>query len=255
MGSIYSEDVAQAATAWIGYHEGDNNWNIFAKYLDEVGYYKPQEKQCIPWCAVFCNFCVWQAAYPKDRSDEAKMYDAQWFQYQPSYWNLSAGAKEYADYFKNADAWHTSDPEIGDMCFFQDDDGICHVGIVVDIEEYITTIEGNAGDQVQKKWYSYDEIGGRIAGFGRPRYDGYKNPANVDHAPVEEEPEAPTTDTELTIKTVSVESYLAVRSTPEVNLDNKIGELYDGARVYIFETHDGWARIGDNMWVYPEYLE
>ncbi len=252
MGSIYAKTVAQAAEAWIGYHEGSNNWNIFAKYLDDCGYFKPQEKQNIPWCAIFCDFCVWQAAVPKDRSDEAKMYDAQYFQYQPSNWNLSAGAKEYADYFKNAGAWYTNDPQIGDMCFINVGDGIGHVGVVVDTDEYITTVEGNAGDQVQKKWYSYDDIGGKIAGFGRPRYDGYEDPSEVDHTPVEEKPEEPTT--KFDVGTVKVSDFLAVREGPSID-KKKVGELYDGAKVTILEKDGNWARIGSGIWVCSDYLK
>lgn len=193
MGSLYAKDPCKIAEDWLDYHEGSNNWNIFAKVLDDCGYYSPQTKQNIPWCAIFCNFCVLQACVPEDRDNDEKKWDAYYFQYQPSYWNLSAGAKEYADYFKNAGAWY-DEPEVGDMCFFNVGDGIGHVGIVVDTEDYITTIEGNAGDCVQKKWYSYDEIGGKIAGFGRPRYDGVEDPSKVDHKPKEDDKPAPQPD-------------------------------------------------------------
>ena len=254
MGSIYAKDVVQAATAWLGYHEGSNNWNIFAKYLDDVGYFKPQEKQNIPWCAIFCDFCVWQAAIPKDRDDEAKMYDAQWFQFQPSYWNVSAGAREYADYFKSAGAWYTNSPEIGDMCFFNVNGSIGHVGIVVDTDEYITTIEGNAGDQVQKKWYSYDDIGDKIAGFGRPRYDGYENPADVDHSPVEDSKPDKDDDNQLEVFKVSVNDFLAIRTGPSVDCE-KVGELYNGAVVTVIDRDGNWAKITGGLWVCADYLE
>ena len=173
MGSLYAKDVIKIANDWIGYEEGPNNWNIFAKVLDDCGYFTPQEKQNIAWCAIFCDFCCLQAAIPEDRDNDAKKYDAQYFLYQPSYWNVSAGATEFADYFKNADAWYV-EPQVGDMCFFYVGGDIGHVGIVEDIDDYITTIEGNAGNQVQRKWYSFGDES--IAGFGRPRYDGYARP-------------------------------------------------------------------------------
>lgn len=255
MGSLYAKDVAKGAQAWINYHEGANNWNIFAKILDECSYFAPQTKQNIPWCAIFCDCICLLEALPKDRDDEAKKYDAQYFLYQPSYNNYSAGAEEFADYFKAAGAWHTSDPEIGDMCFFYVNGKIGHVGIVVDVDEYITTVEGNAGDQVQKKWYSYDDIGDVIAGFGRPRYDGYENPSDANHEPDTDPAPDPEPTPGYKKYTVNVGSFLNIRTEPKVDLDNKIGELYNGATVYVYEEQDGWGRIGENMWVSLTYLE
>lgn len=207
MGSLYAKDVCKIANDWLGYEEGPNNWNIFAEVLDDCGYFAPQEKQNVAWCAIFCDFCCLQAAIPEDRDNEEKKWDAQYFLYQPSRNNYSAGATEFASYFKNADAWYTSDPQVGDMCFFYTSSGgIGHVGIVVDTDEYITTIEGNAGDMVQKKWYSYDEIGGKIVGFGRPRYDGIENPSEISHEPADEDkPEPPVKeDNKPKIKTVKI---------------------------------------------------
>lgn len=172
MGSLYAKDVIQIARDWIGYEEGPNNWNIFADVLDKCGYFAPQEKQNIAWCAIFCDFCALQAAIPQDRDNDSKKYDAQYFLYQPSYNNYSASASLMAGYFKNNGAFYSSDPEPGDMIFFYSGDSIGHVGIVEDVDGCITTIEGNAGDQVQRKWYDFDDQ--RIAGFGRPRYDGYE---------------------------------------------------------------------------------
>jgi len=171
MGSIYAKDVIDIAISNIGYHEGPNNWTIFAKCLDDCDYYAPQKKQNVAWCATFCNYCMLKAAIPEDRDDDSKKYDAQNFMYQPSYNNYSASAALFAGYFKNAGAFY-DDPEKGDMIFFKMSDGnIGHVGIVEDTDGCITTIEGNAGDQVQRKWYDYGDS--RIAGFGRPSYDGY----------------------------------------------------------------------------------
>lgn len=286
MGSLYAKDVCKIADDWLGYHEGDNNWNIFAKVLDDCGYYAPQEKQNVPWCAVFCNFCVLQAAIPEDRDNDEKKWDAYYFQYQPSYNNYSAGAPQYASYFKNAGAWY-DEPEVGDMCFFNTGSGIGHVGIVVDTDEYITTIEGNAGDQVQKKWYSYDDIGGKIVGFGRPRYDGIEDPSKVDHKPVDEKPvdenpkednnpkedHKPTTgsdgnpfikpgkdddSTSQFDKTfiVKVDDELNVRSTPsDVDNSNIVGKLFNGAKVAVVETKGDWSRISGSLWVATKYLK
>lgn len=174
MGSLYAKDVISKAQSYIGYHEGPNNDNYFADVLDGCDYFAPQKKQYVPWCAVFCDCMCLEAAIPEDRDDESKKYDAQYFLYQPSYNNYSASAALFAGYFKNAGAWFTSDPQPGDMIFFQDATGsIIHVGIV---ESYynncVTTIEGNTSNQVARKQYNDDSS--RIAGYGRPRYDGFE---------------------------------------------------------------------------------
>ena len=50
-----------------------------------------------------------------------------------------------AQLYKNMNAWHTKDPQIGDQIFFKNKKGkICHTGLVHDVTEgYIYTIEGN----------------------------------------------------------------------------------------------------------------
>lgn len=247
MGSLYADDVLQIARNFLGYHEGSNNWTIFSKVLDDCGYFSPQKKQNQPWCAIFCDFCCEQAAIPSDRPDKTKKYDAQYFLYQPSYKNYSAGAKEFADYFKAAGAWYTSKPQVGDMCFFYVNGSIGHVGIIEDTDEYITTIEGNAGDQVQRKWYSYSD--GKIAGYGRPRYDGLINPANNNHEP-DVDPAPEPTDNKYK---VSVNSYLTIR-TGASTLSPSVGKLFDGAIVSVLEEKDGWGRISGNCWVCMDYL-
>ena len=89
MGSLKASDVLSHAREWIGYEEGENNWTIFAKILDDCGYYAPQTKQNVAWCGTFCNCMCLISATPSDRDDEAKKYDAQYFLYQPSYNNYS----------------------------------------------------------------------------------------------------------------------------------------------------------------------
>lgn len=259
MGSLYGEDMIRAVKAYDGYKEGPGNWTTFSKILDECNYYDPQKKQGQPWCATYINFSALQAAIPEDRDNEAKKYDAQYFLFQPSYNNLSCSVKFMAQYFKDAGAWY-EDPELADVVFFNqiDENGNIidydvHVGLVTDLGKYITTEEGNAGDMVQEKYYDFSDIRVKIHGFGRPRYDGFKNPANVDSKP--EEPKTPSeTDTSLEVRTVKVSSWLTVRTSPEI-ADNKIGELNNGAKVIVFEHDGNWSRIGENLWVCTDYLE
>ena len=173
MGSMYIVDVLDVARSYIGYTEGPNNWTVFAERLDNCDYFAPQKKQNVAWCATFIDDIFLEAAIPADRDDEAKKYDAQYFLFQPSYNNYSCSANLMANYFKTAGAWYTSGPEVGDIIFFQNADGIYHVGIVESIEgRTINTIEGNTSDSVLRR--SYDCDAEKIAGYGRPRYDGYE---------------------------------------------------------------------------------
>ena len=171
MGSMFIKDVLDSARANLNYKEGPNNWTIFAERLDNCDYFAPQKKQNVAWCGTFIDYIFLDAAVnPGD--DEAKKYDAQYFLYQPSYNNYSCSASLMAQYFKNANAW-TKDPIVGDIIFFANDDGIYHVGIVESIEgRTINTIEGNTNDSVLRR--SYDCDAEKIAGYGRPRYDGYE---------------------------------------------------------------------------------
>lgn len=73
----------------------------------------------------------------------------------------------------------------------------------------------------------------------------------------EPEPEPvqpPVSNNQGTVYTVCVGSWLNVRSEPSSE-GEKLGELYDGAKVIVYETKDGWARIGENMWVFADFLD
>ena len=95
--------------------------------------------------------------------------------YQPSSNNCAAVVSYMAGYFKNAGKYYTSikDLEIGDIVFFQNSKGLSHVGICVDwsdSKKTITTVEGNKSDKVDYGTYNYSDVGGYVAGFGKPRY-------------------------------------------------------------------------------------
>ena len=218
MGSLYINRVIQVAESYNGYHEGAHNWNIFADILDKCGYYDPQTKQNLPWCCNYVNACMLLAATPEDRDNDSKKYDAQYFQFQPSYNNYSAVVQYYANYFKQAGEYYYSDPKKGDVIFFNsvDDNGrvieeFVHVGLVTGLsDEYIVTQEGNAGDMVQTKYYTYDQIGSKINGFGRPRYDGEIDPDDIDHKPdvdPEPTPEPEPDDDKVTVELDVLERY------------------------------------------------
>lgn len=95
--------------------------------------------------------------------------------FQPKSNNCAAVVSYMAGYFKKAKQYYTSikDLAIGDIVFFQNSKGLSHVGICVDWSDKkktFTTIEGNKGDKVAYGEYKYSEVGGYVAGFGKPRY-------------------------------------------------------------------------------------
>lgn len=95
--------------------------------------------------------------------------------YQPKSNNCAAVVSYMAGYFKKAKQYYTSikDLAIGDIVFFQNSKGLSHVGICVDWSDKkktFTTIEGSKGDKVAYGEYKYSEVGGYVAGFGKPRY-------------------------------------------------------------------------------------
>lgn len=94
---------------------------------------------------------------------------------QPSSNNCAAVVSYMAGYFKNAGLYSTSlkDLSTGDIVFFQNSKGLSHVGLCVDwsdANKTITTVEGNKNSKVSKCVYKYSDVGGYIAGFGKPRY-------------------------------------------------------------------------------------
>lgn len=185
MGSCYAKWGCDYAESQVGYTEGPNNWNKYADELDGINYYEGcGRKQNLPWCCSFVNDVILHACTTNT--------DPKWTAYYVMYQrtpNLSAVVSYMADYFKDNDAYFTStqDLERGDIVFFQNDDGLCHVGICVDWDDNgFYTVEGNKGDQVGKFFYAFGEVGGYVAGFGRPRYDAWEPDEETTSEPVDE---------------------------------------------------------------------
>ena len=92
---------------------------------------------------------------------------------QPSRNNCAAVVSYMANYFKQAGLYFesTKDLCVGDIVFFQNSNGLCHVGYCVDWgDSTFTTIEGNHNNKVDYGEYYYSQRGGYVAGFAHPRY-------------------------------------------------------------------------------------
>lgn len=119
-----------------------------------------------PWCDCFVDWCFYKV-----------------FGISTAKSLLCGNFDDYtvasANMYKNKGAWHTSNPKPGDQIFFKNKNGICHTGIVRDVDDYyVYTIEGNTssssgvvangGGVFEKK---YPIRSANIAGYGRPKYD------------------------------------------------------------------------------------
>lgn len=190
--SIYAEDVTKIALAEVGYKEGSNNWNKYAKELDKVNFYN-YHKQNIAWCSVFVDYCVYIAS-SKNKSATLKAL------YEPTKDNCGAGAKESANYFKAKKQFFSS-PKVADKIFFYVNGAIGHTGLVYKVDSSkVYTVEGNKSNMVKK--CSYALTNKTIAGYGRPKYDTKTETKPVETVNDKVDPITPVTSgTKYTVKT------------------------------------------------------
>jgi len=179
--------MIKAAESMLGFKEGEeDNDTFFGKWQD--GRDKNINSRFIAWCGAFMNWVANAAGVPLDNM----VYTA-------------GGAQK----FKAKGDYHTSDPQVGDMAFFNygydnnkpGQDRIQHIGLVRNIlsKSLLETIEGNTAevepplvfpkgyedkeyydkdrlfrirDGVFKRKRLYNHPGASIVGFGRPKYKG-----------------------------------------------------------------------------------
>ena len=153
------QKVVDLAYSQVGYREGTNNYNKYAAYLDPLGI-TYGAKQNLAWCG---EFVLWVFVQCFGVKNALEMLCS------PNPTGIPV-CENGAKYFKNAGRW-TNKPSVGDVIFFNVSGGINHTGIVVGVtSKAITTVEGNSSDMVSRRTYSVSEIGGKIAGFGVPKW-------------------------------------------------------------------------------------
>lgn len=174
------DKVIKIAEAEIGYLEKKTNAQLDSKTANAgsnnyTKYWRDLDSGMNgnAWCNCFVNWCFVQA-YGAKKAKELLCTNGGWSYYTPT----------SSSYFKAKKQWHTSNPKKGDVIYFRNSERICHVGIVYKVEAgKVYTIEGNTssaagvvpnGGCVAKK--SYDLGLSRIAGYGRPKYDGGSEP-------------------------------------------------------------------------------
>ena len=277
MGNCYAGLAVAFAKKQIGKPCGKTN--EYSKQLDSIDFYNTQKNGYANSCSIFVDDSVLNAC--TDPSVEEDIESAKWTALAALYEPQSEGANEGAGcaqavrYFQENGAWieDTADMERGDKIFYRRDSavsknnplGVYHTGIIVDWGEFDegegfkvvegnTTYEGESG-MVAEKFYSFGDK--RIAGAGRPNYDGWM-PESDNEPEKPEEPEKPVepeTPDEGTKYTVSVNTWLNVRNGCGMEYPI-VDKLYDGETVTVYEEKDGWGRISNNMdlWVCMKYL-
>lgn len=165
------DKLIKVAESEVGYLEKASNKNLdnktanagSANYTKYGAYFGTNPAQ---WCDLFVDWCFCMAF----GKESAKILLGGFSAYTPT----------SAQYFKNMGCWHTNNPQAGDVIFYKNSTRICHTGIVYKVDKtYVYTIEGNTsgGSGVEsngggcfKKKYLLTNS--RIAGYGRPNYDG-----------------------------------------------------------------------------------
>lgn len=150
--------VIDVATAELGYKEQGNNITKYSKDFDDnhPDFYNTK-KQGAEWCDIFVDWCMVKA-YGEDLAHALLC--------QPK---KSAGAGciySYAYYKAKGQVGRV--PRVGAQAFFgMNEKSLNHTGIVIGVDgSKVTTIEGNAGNEVKIRTYGP----GGVFGYGYPDY-------------------------------------------------------------------------------------
>jgi len=160
--------VIQIAENEVGYKEKASNKNLdsktanagsnnYTKYGRDMHSVYPKTMDFpAAWCDAFVDWCFYKAFGAENAQ---KVICGNFDDYTVN----SAG------FYKKAGRWYTS-PKKGDQVFFKDSKGICHTGLVYNVDgSKVYTIEGNKSNEVRKCSYALSDS--YIAGYGRPKYE------------------------------------------------------------------------------------
>lgn len=256
----------------------------YAKELDAVDFYNTKKDGYANSCSLFVDDCVYNGC--TDPTPEEDPEGAKWTalymlnEPQSEGANEGAGCAQAVRYFQEMGAWYEDNFERGDKYFLRRDSavsannplGVYHTGMIVGWGYYDelgaegykcvegnTTYEGESG-MVGVKYYKFGDK--RIAGAGRPRYDGWL-PEDSGSDDTDTDPEPTPEPTPAPAPEPKGEKYIVTNVSSWLNVRNGCGKeypvvdkLYNGEKVKLYETKDGWARISNDMdlWVSMDYL-
>lgn len=159
---------------------GNNNYTKYGKEMHDI--YPSVMDYPAYWCDAFVDWCFYKAYGVANAKGLIGG-------------NFNDYTVASAQLYKNKNAYHKKNPQIGDQIFFNNGKRICHTGIVYKVDNSkVYTIEGNTstasgvvsnGGGVALKSYSLNYK--RIDGYGRPKYDSdssYKQYDSLDYSKV-----------------------------------------------------------------------
>lgn len=271
MAKIYSKPTIQWYKDQVGYSSGSTKSSKYSKTLDSVGWYNSRKNGYTNWCAIFYDAGIYENAQPNSNITEDRA-----LVFEPSRDNCGAGCAQKIQYYRDAGRWYPHKAkgcpaQTGDEIFFGSSEyksktnplGAYHTGAVIDWDSKgLYTAEGNTNGKgdVSKRFYSYGDS--RILGFGRPNWTGSEPPkeetpiqkpepvAPSEPAPA---PEKPATSSGRKYKVIAVRG-LNIRSGTGKEY-KKLGALNYGDTITVYETKNGWGRIGNGRWVCMDYLK
>jgi len=280
MGNVWKKYVIDYSYQQLGNACGKTN--EYSAEMDSISFYNYPKNGVANSCKIYVDNCILHGCTDPTASEDID--SAKWtalaavYEPQSPGANAGAGCAQSVGYYERAGAWieSTQDMQVGDEIYYRSDayvssdnpHGVYHTGLIVDWGYYeglgdgFKVHEGNTdGGIVAEHFVSYGDP--KIAGAGRPNYDGWSPDGDDDNAAPEPtptpepEPEPhpePTPSPEQPEKyIVSVGSYLNVRTGPGTEYE-KVGELYNTAEVEIVETDGEWGRITGGLWVCMNYL-
>lgn len=162
---IKLKDMLELAYSQVGYEEEPPGSNLTKYNRAYYGYNQPAE-----WCAIWCWWLCW------------KLGDADFY----GGGNRFACCDDLQDWASAHDRMADT-PHVGDWILFDwDNSGDAdHVGLVVEVHDgYVTTIEGNTNNRVEKR-----ERSEHILGYVRNQYESGEEPQEEEEMLFDDLPE------------------------------------------------------------------
>ena len=276
MASLYRKPCAETMKedGASGY-QSDGLWNNYAERLDACDFFAGCGKKngAVDFCAI--AYCYWLFVNiildDREPTEDERKWATHWFMYQSDSCCTSAGCEQQAQVYKNNGAWFT-DPKdlvVGDQIFFQKWDNNAgryvyyHTGGCCDWDDdgvYVTEANTNGG-QTLTKFYPYSAFGGKIGGFGHPRFDGYELTAAPQDENTQAKPAEPAQGTpEPTEPTPKAERYkvktnggvLRLRAAPNTSSAYLIG-IPNGTELSVSEIVTGESINWNEDWARTSY--
>ena len=157
-----------------------------------------------------------------------------------SYDDPTPAYKASEDY--GANKFFTNATKNGPMSTFIDVPGILVFKGTEKTKSHVGVYIGN-GKVIEAKGHNYGVVVSDLSGFK------YWAQSNLFVYTTSEIPNEPSDNT----YTVKVNTCLNVRKGPGTNFP-VVGKLYNGNKVTVYETKNGFGRIGDSKWVSMNYL-